>query len=324
MSYICTLCDYQTLRKNNFEKHLLTNKHKIKVNVSTNDKTKIPHPNEPKLTVLPPKKVKKGYTCAFCKLKYERKDNLTRHMKSCPMGQVHFIKKEYELKINYLQKNNKKMETEIKELKNTIGYFKNILGTTTETLDKSVSAYKFATSRYPEPTLLCPPIKYDLLYHNDDYPKIENGNYVDDNDKLIDTLTYEHSKKRLAKYIGDFVVRCYKKEGEDIKNQPLWNSDTSRLNYIIGVKINKENVWNIDKKGKKVKNLVIKPTLNMIKPILQNYVSSTKINSWFKNSYEIDKLKYASEIIRDIEEETLSDTILKYIAPFFYLHKDQK
>lgn len=328
MSYVCDLCDYSTTRKYNYDVHMKSKKHLDKnINISLSSKKT---------------KNTESFVCNLCNREYNYNRSYLRHIKDCEKTMLSNINNEYTklkgindnlvLEINHLteSKNSqiKKLNSEINDLRNLIEYFKGILGTTTETLDKSVTAYKLAVLRFPNPVLLGPPINYELLIHNEEYPKLKNHKRSKDNDKLVDTLTYEYSKKRLPKYIGDFIVRCYKKEGDDIKNQSMWNSDTSRLNYIIATEINKENMWDIDKKGTKVKNLVIIPTFNKIKPILKEFVdteSSKNINNmknWTEKRLILDKIKYASEIIKEIDEDTLSNAILKYIAPYFYLNKD--
>lgn len=347
MKYMCTICNYETMRKSSYNNHCKSNKHNEKVNecnkftqsttvkpqleqfyakknetidVDINDVISVNSDTENKA---------KKYVCTLCNMDFSRKDSFERHLRSCKIAEINMIRQEYETKTKILEKDVILLNSENKDLRNLVEYFKGILGTTTETLDKSVTAYKLATQKFPKPILLSSPDNYELLIHNEDYPKLEDHNYVDDNDKLIDTLTYEYSKKRLPKYIGDFVVRCYKKEGDEIKTQSLWNSDTTRLNYIIAVEINKENMWNIDKKGTKVKELIIIPTFNKIKPILEDYIKKitvgnklNNIQNWSDKAREFDKIKYASEIIKEIDEDTLSISVLKYIAPYFYLSKD--
>lgn len=324
MNYHCDICDYKTSRKSSFNNHLNSRRHIEKklspVTHYAKPRTPQEHPkNTPQGVIYD--KLESEYICEFCFHKFTRICGLSRHLKNCP------LKKERISDINELKSKLDDKDETIKELKNLVVYFQGILGKATNILDKTMTAYSYANQRYPQPTLLVKPPTYELLFYNDDYPKINNAE--NKNDKLVSTLAYEYSKKRLPNYIGDFVVRLYKKEGDEVKYQSMWNSDTARLNYIIGERINKENMWNVDKKGKKVKELVIKPTLGIIKPILQEFINKmnkdnrlSKIKNKIKLDEEMDKLKYSSKIIQEIDEGVLAEAVLKYISPFFYLKKD--
>ena len=64
--YICKLCDYSTSNKKDYNKHLLTQKHKKK-----EDSTKNPQ-KSPKL-----------YNCNYCEKIYKNRTGLWRHNKIC-------------------------------------------------------------------------------------------------------------------------------------------------------------------------------------------------------------------------------------------------
>ena len=70
-SYYCEVCDYTTSRKNNFDKHLQTKKHKKKCHLSVTD--------------LPKKVAKssKSYYCEHCNKSYKSRNGLWKHKKTC-------------------------------------------------------------------------------------------------------------------------------------------------------------------------------------------------------------------------------------------------
>jgi hypothetical protein len=66
--FVCKLCDYSTSRKSQYERHLLTQKHKNKEN-DTNDTKKVP-------------KSSTNFQCSCGKI-YLQKQNWYRHRKNC-------------------------------------------------------------------------------------------------------------------------------------------------------------------------------------------------------------------------------------------------
>ena len=74
--FVCKLCDYSTSRKSQYERHLLTQKHKNKEN-DTNDTKKVP-------------KSSTNFQCSCGKI-YLQKQNWYRHLKNCK-----FLKKNNE------------------------------------------------------------------------------------------------------------------------------------------------------------------------------------------------------------------------------------
>lgn len=144
---------------------------------------------------------------------------------------------------------------------------------------------------------------------------------------LIKNITFYYNKNKLDKYIGDFIVKQYKKD--EPGNQSLWSSDTDRLNYFICEIIKKQDnkkQWILDKKGIKMTNCIIKPLLDYISEANSNYI--------INKSKEMDDIEHIDERITilkemeilssvnsDIKNNKLSTSINKYIAPHFYFDK---
>ena len=81
-----------------------------------------------------------------------------------------------------------------------------------------------------------------LLLNYKDAPHIDKLNDYSimskNMDDFIKILTYYYNKNKLDKYVGDFIIRQYKKE--EPETQSLWSSDTDRLNYFICELIKKQ------------------------------------------------------------------------------------
>ena len=144
-------------------------------------------------------------------------------------------------------------------------------------------------------------------------------------DEFVSIISYNHTQCCLHQYLGDFIVKYYKKD--DPKQQSVWSSDVSRLTYIIKELLdNKQSIWNHDYKGVKTKSYIINPLLQYIRKILNDYWVANIDN--FKN-LDVDYLnklftifKSIHEIKKEIDSGKLADAIIKYIAPKFYMNKD--
>ena len=84
VSFECKICNYKTIRKNDFKKHLNTKKHKLKEENKEANATKslnLPHKNSLYLTkaaTLPHKtseKLTNFFECSYCSKIFKRKDN---------------------------------------------------------------------------------------------------------------------------------------------------------------------------------------------------------------------------------------------------------
>jgi len=175
-------------------------------------------------------------------------------------------------------------------------------------------------------------LSYLLLNYNnaphinklDDYSIISKG--MDD---LINNITFYYDENKLDRYIGDFIIKQYKKN--EPENQSLWSSDTDRLNYFICEIMKKQDndnkkQWILDKKGIKMTNCIIKPLLDYISDANSNYI--------INKSYEIKDIEHTNQGMKilkmmqtlalvngDIRNNKLSVNINKYIAPHFYFDK---
>lgn len=179
-----------------------------------------------------------------------------------------------------------------------------------------------------------------ILTELEDYSIMsKNVNY------LIKELIHYYRKDKLDKYIGDFIVKQYKKDDPEL--QAMWSSDTDRLNYFIRELINNKDVpseidqdmnknkkinkassklqWIVDKKGVKMTKYIINPLLNYICDINTKYLlHQAKENECLDNEKSQKNLKdmqVVADINSDIKNNILSKNINKYIAPHFYFDK---
>ena len=150
-------------------------------------------------------------------------------------------------------------------------------------------------------------------YLNENY---NNANILD----LVDyySITYEQKKSKLHIYIGDFIVKSYKKH--DQCEQSIWYNEP---NYLIReLDVDNKLVWKIDKKGIRMTEIIINPLVEHMKDNIANYISTNfKRISTISGGYTSDMLlsKNAEALIemKYIENKILHKKIFNYIKPYF-------
>jgi len=343
MSYECTICGLEKTTASNFAKHIKSAKHTMFLQLEQAKQTNEQH------------------VCNYCKRSFMHAKTLTSHYEKCKNiknlqinyeNKIVDIQNQYENKINELQSKHdmeiklkdviiasrdstiatndttiKKLETDINYHKSEVEYIKSVLNASGTILNKSVSTLQYLINTYKT----SPPFK--IL---DDISTIENngGDYEntnpDNNDPVTkNTLFVEHlilkfKNQLLVKYLGDFLIVKYKKG--DLSQQSLWNSDVSRLSYIVRHKLNdNSSEWKTDKKGVITQEIAIDPLLKYIGESIIKYYASPNMQMDPKATcYDAlhERLGYVTQMKKYIEEKIISPELLKYIAPFFYLTKE--
>ncbi len=232
------------------------------------------------------------FVCSNCGNSFSRSSGLSRHKKTCYEG---IIK---DLETNIIKEDCEKLKKEINRLQKQV--------TTYETMLKSITTPQIANYfNYICTTFPNPPVLLSQKTHN----SIHTAKSM----SLIEVIIMYYDNKTLINFIGDYIVGLYKKK--EPADQSMWSTDISRLTYIISESCNKkESTWAYDKKGLKIKKIVIEPTLQYIKNTLYNFCQE---NSTAKDGPEFHQLKGALEIIPMINSGSLADDITRYIAPEF-------
>lgn len=293
MSFKCIACNYIANNKFNYDRHIKSIKHLDKINEESNIQNN---------------------KCEFCGVIFTRTCNLSRHMNTCNKKKT--MDREYENIKMILEKNdqiiNAKDDT-IAIQKAEIAHLKSIVNSAENIVKTSISSMAYVIKNYTEAPALEIMTEYEEL------------NKDNNNEKFVRTLIYEYKNRHLDAYIGDFIIKIYKKE--DPAQQSIWNSDTNRLTYAIrNIIANNKTDWKIDKKGIKVNELIIAPIVNYIDEEVRYFVSNMKIDyesvSQIKDGIEV--VNITSAILKIIELHALNKDISRYIAPYFYIDKTVK
>ena len=354
MSYECIACKYTTPSSSNFKKHTEGAKHKKLIIVWKEiEQQKQQTIKQVDQQILEhPKQINENM-CEYCDKLFTHTKALIVHHKTCK--DIKNMQNEYENKINELQL---KYESEIKlkksmekalvgkdetiaskdetikilkdqfaQINAEVNYLKSIVNVSGTILNKSVSTLQYLINNYKT----SPPFKI-----MDDISSIQNngGDYDNDapdnndpvtkNTLFVENLIFKYKHNVLVKYLGDYIIKKYKKN--DPSQQSVWNSDVARLSYIIRHKINDDSVeWRTDKKGKVTEQIAIDPLLRYIETSIIAFYASPNMQMNPKDtSYDAlhEKVGNVAEMQRYVQEKMISVDIIKYIAPFFYLTKE--
>lgn len=372
MKFTCNNCNYSTDDQSNFNKHKKSTKHikkSIQVNKITNSDSKqtpekLPK-DSPKLLNTNKKILdsdnqntsqtkKSKYKCPNCDIEFSKSCNLSRHIKNCKIKNIKEIEKEFEVKLREKDYENKLklleeklnsyetektnliskyniLESKCNLLENENDFHKQLINAAGGMLQKSMNTMSFLLLNYDNAPQLKALPDYSILSK--------------DTETLIKDLIHYYNKGSFDKFLGDFIVKQYKKNDPEL--QALWSSDTDRLNYFIRELVKHKKLhditdkseikkilsnnsdkskWIMDKKGIKVSNYIIEPLLEYIQKIGIDYLDSINKNINNLSPKQTNKLIYdmqaIGEINSGIKNKSLAKDINKYIAPHFYLNKD--
>lgn len=312
MKYFCELCNYNTHDKSNYNRHLRTKIHTTKLDVSGYTRNDQAHGR------------KQRYICDSCGAKFKYTSGLYRHRKArCNNNNTSTTNNNLNITqlINVITELNENLKV---SKSNTVNYItvkyiqQNFL--MAPPLDKLQDyADKF------NDTLAIEELDNSSNSSNSSITSTSSNNNNSNNkhdSRLMEQLIFNFKSNTLHKYLGDFIIKYYKKD--EPSQQSIWNTDTSRLNYFIKELItNNETNWTKDSKGIKTKNYIIIPLLEYINAYVTN--SYNYLNKKLVKEHSIKKCNIIAKDMQSLQEITkcinnnnvLTDQIIRYIAPYF-------
>lgn len=253
--------------------------------------------------------------CMYCQKAISRMDNLRRHYDRCK------IKKQLEFTANA---NNSAMAKELSHCKEELEYYKRLLDMAGGMANKAVSSLNHIVKNYEN----APPIEKITL---EEVRKLKNTGDDDEdvyNIKLIDAVFFAYNHGNIGKYIGDIIIALYKKE--DPNEQSIWNTDSSRLTYLIKkLSDNDTSRWVVDKKGVETVDYVITPIIEKIREMSVVYRDShcpdPESSDYDYDNVDHDKIMRLNttfaELMMDIDTKKVHKDILKYMSSYFFFNK---
>jgi hypothetical protein len=139
-----------------------------------------------------------------------------------------------------------------------------------------------------------------------------------------DFIVYYYDKHLFDQFIGDVILRVYKKVNPD--EQQIWASDVERLSFIIRRALEEGGrLWMKDVQGVTITQYIINPILSEVKEMIKHHNTNciAEMHSGYKSLDDLEKLSNAvyncAKILRDIDDKVLQEDILRYIIPKFQL-----
>ena len=191
---------------------------------------------------------------------------MTRHKKICSENPA--INNDQIIKD--LTTENAHLKDKIEMLQSEMRSMKTIVSNAGSIIKTSVSTVSYIVKNYKDAPTLEPLIDYDAIQYNE----------KDDEFDLMTMIFHHQRKHTLAGYLGDFIVKSYKKD--DPSQQALWSSDAVRLTYVVREIINKKSDWSVDKKGVKTTSYIIDPFLEYIRTLLVDFNDENKLENYLQ------------------------------------------
>ena len=326
VEYRCDSCDFITKNKSHYTFHCESSKHIKNIDIEIN--TKLSKNNHEiiqqldsdveieNLNIVIQNNNFHEYRCEYCNNKFTRLSNLTRHKKVCTEEKIHkndlLLKLRYEQELHQKDIELHKKDFEKYELcKKEMEYYKDIINMAGGMVQKTVSALTYIVNTYDGA-----PVIKKITFED-----VQKSVKIDD-EKIISKIFYHYNRNKLGQYIGDIIVENYKKK--DPSEQSIWNTDTSRLTYLLKkILLDDNSKWMVDKKGLDTIDYLITPIIDRVREMAIEY---QEINC-FGNDLDSSKVMLINDIYSrlmiDIDNKKIHNDILKYIAPHFYLNANR-
>lgn len=164
-------------------------------------------------------------TCKFCEKKFSTKSNRRKHENRCRIDNNGF--NWYDCESDVQEKYSSLVERNMNRMEKEVEYFKKMLFVTGDMASNSVRTLTHVVKNYDK----APPLEKITLEEVRRISNTENKSVKEYENKLIDEVFYHYNHKTLGKFIGDIIIKLYKKCNP--ADQSLWVTDTSRLTYLI-------------------------------------------------------------------------------------------
>jgi hypothetical protein len=354
--YNCDYCEYETIRRADYLKHLESMKHKHNL-IEANKKLFTCDDCNKELTS---KRALTLHKTLYCHSIKQVSDSISTNIDTSKKDldiskkdlEILEIKYQYELKLKEARFEAKikevqlqtqmEYETKIKEViidshKNLIEELKTDkakleynVDNMTDIAKRSITALTYCRKNFPK----APPL-LELEYHEppklllDAVPKgIDVAKY------LIDL--YEDSDK-VSPLIANIIIAKYKKK--DPTKMSFWNADHARHNFVFVDMLNGVAQWENDKDAVNIRGKVIDPMLSHVRQMLVDFnlrITDDLVN---KNKDQLDDdliegvlisqltnvSKYQDRCMRMInrlDDKSFSNSIIKIIAAEFQIKYD--
>ena len=236
--FSCDICNYQTNKKWNYQKHCESKRHQRNLEKSiTNSNKSITNSNK---SITNSNK----YKCIDCNSEFKRIDNYNKHLNKCSIRLIKLVE-EKESEINKLKEKNKQLIENQKEEINTL----------TNELNYSLKLNQEYQLKVKDTEIRClKEIKQISISNNNNnnnnrtnitqyiinkYPNAKNV-WVPDEVSGLEN----YASDKVEENVNKLLTSIYKKNVEP-KDRPIWCIDSSRQKYLTRL----DNLWHVDLYG---------------------------------------------------------------------------
>ena len=311
MDFTCKLCKYNTTSLSNYKRHCISKNHLI-------------YEQNNKICILCNKKFINIKSYNTHKYTYHKQKKSTDKYLDNTTSNINNKIKELNENINdKIEKSTNSINNKFEEVnKNIIKSKEEVKTVVNKAITKATSLIKYLMQHHQN----VPPIKkitdkesIKLLRIDYECPLKKPNDFI-----LEQRLIYDHFNNKFVKNISKSILNII--DHKKPKNQPIYNTDLTRYNYVIKTT---DEVWDEDKAGIKFSEYIIKPFLISIGELIREY-RETKIetvnmrkNTLAENEEHIDLLSKTLKLESDILNERLITPILKELSPFLrYLQSE--
>lgn len=323
MSYKCDICNYTTNRKSNYNRHIGSSAHNKKCIQVPSLKTKVSRNLQNSLST-------KSTICPFCGNTIKHIRNLARHMKACAgankiVNETLQEKRITEIKYENVLDKYKQVNNDYEKLQEEHAYLK-------ERFEETLEEYLGTLKQSSDSTNIFTFVKDKKLggkaiiqLTEKDIPQLgfikEILEGVNGDLQFCDTIQHHIKHHTTHQFVGDHIIDTYKMK--NYKDQSIWATDCSRLTYVIKELVGKNNEWVVDKKGLKLKSLVVNPILHYIRDHVMEH-SQDYLKYAMKKYDQLDTIERNSRLFQvgdKVDSGLLASKIIRYVAPFFSFDK---
>ena len=356
MKFSCGICKYNSQRKDNYLKHLTSIKHQN--NARNNFKCE----NCEYITDLKTNLTRHSEICKSKQDLVimgpnvnDYKENNTTNLL---MEQVVKLVQKIDDRDKKLEEKDSKLEEKDKIIINLINakdkdseFIKNMASTAGRVAEKSVDvasqsmkALQFLQTYYKDAPALEPPAKWlpdyktvgrieltesdkEEDYYDEDHYKVEKRRRImsemDTTKEDEFVLELMGKQNTMCEEIGKTIIEVIKKDNP--KEQSLWCSDVARLSYFIKDIVDKNknaSEWKTDKKGIKMRDLLVKPLLNEIIAITIDFMKRSFDNiatGKGDTMHHLNMNEKTKELLDLLHSTKLCNDVKKYIGSQLFL-----
>ena len=310
-NYICYCCDYKTSRKSQYERHLLTQKHKNREN-DTNDTKKVPTEVE-------------IFKC-YCGKKYSHKQNLYRHQKTCKG----LVKKDENITTNNKKDNDVSTNDVIQKLVNENSEIKSILFKQFETFKEQQEAVQIENKELRNQiSELIPKVGNNNVVNNTINSKQKFNINIFLNETCKDALTINEFIDKIKVSLDNLIVTRDKGISEGVSSifienmnklslheRPMHCTDMKRETLYIKYDHDKDDGWARDEENKNLKEAISKVT-HYQRQNLDKWIKEHP--NWENNSGE--QAEYM-RLVKSCTEDCKEDKVIKKLCNSVFINID--